>query len=148
MAIKYYWNDFQVGEKTILGSKTFTKESIVSFAKQYDPQFFHIDEILASKSNFGGLIASGWQTCSEMMRIICENYLLETASLGSPGIETLRWIKPVKPNDEITLSREIKSKRLSRSNPKIGIVDILFEAANQKNELVLAMKVCQMVSPR
>ena len=83
-----------------------------------------------------------------MMRLICDSYLLETASLGSPGIENLRWIKPVRPGDKITLSREIKSKRLSRTNPKIGIVDILFEASNQNNDLVLSMQVCQMVSPK
>ena len=83
-----------------------------------------------------------------MMRIICDSYLLETASLGSPGIENLRWIKPVRPGDKITLTREITSKRLSKSNPQIGIVNILFEAENQKKERVLSMQVCQMVSPR
>ncbi len=148
MTLKYYWDDFQVGQKTVLGSKSFTKESIISFAEKYDPQFFHTDERLAIESSYGGLISSGWQTCSEMMRLICDSYLLETASLGSPGIENLRWIKPVRPGDKITLSREIKSKRLSRTNPKIGIVDILFEASNQNNDLVLSMQVCQMVSPK
>lgn len=148
MTVKYYWDDFCIGQKIVLGSKIFTKESIISFANQYDPQFFHTNEKQALESSYGTLISSGWQTCSEMMRIICDSYLLETASLGSPGIENLRWVRPVRPGDEITLSREIMSKRLSRSNPKVGIVDTLFEAENQKNELVLSMQVCQMIKPR
>ena len=113
MSIKYFWEDFKVGDKTRLGSKTFEKDSIISFANKYDPQFFHTNEEKANTSIFGGIIASGWQTCSEVMRIICDSYLLETASFGSPGIEKLKWIRPVKPKDTITVHREIKSKRLS-----------------------------------
>jgi acyl dehydratase len=82
------------------------------------------------------------------MRIICDSYLLETASFGSPGIEKLKWVRPVKPKDTITLNREIKSKRLSKTNKNIGIVIMLFEAKNQKDELVLSMEVCQMIKPR
>ena len=148
MSIKYYWEDFQVGDKTELGSKTFQKDSIITFAKQYDPQFFHTNEDKANQSIFGGIIASGWQTCSEVMRIICDSYLVETASFGSPGIEKLKWVRPVKPQDTITLYREIKSKRLSRTNKNIGLVIVLFEALNQKKELVLSMEVCQMIKPR
>ena len=148
MNIKYFWEDFNVGDKTRLGSKTFKKDSIVTFANQYDPQFFHTNEEKANQSIFGGIIASGWQTCSEVMRIICDSYLLETASFGSPGIEKLKWIRPVRPKDTITLHREIKSKRLSKSKKNIGIVIMLFEAINQKDELVLSMEVCQMIEPR
>ena len=148
MAIKYFWEDFQVGTKSTLGSKTFEKDSIITFANQYDPQFFHTNEEQANQSIFGGIIASGWQTCSEIMRIICDSYLLETASFGSPGIEKLKWVRPVKPKDTITLHRVIKSKRLSKTNKDIGIVIMLFEAKNQKNELVLSMEVCQMIEPR
>ena len=146
MEVKYYWQDFDIGSTAKLGTKMFSKESIISFGKQYDPQFFHVDEDRAPSSNFGGIIASGWQTCSEMMRIICDSYLLETASLGSPGIENLRWIKPIRPGDKVTLFRNIKSKRVSRSNPKVGIIDIHFEAKNQRAELVFSMEVCQMVA--
>ena len=148
MNIKYFWEDFNVGDKTRLGSKTFEKDSIVTFANQYDPQFFHTNEEKANQSIFGGIIASGWQTCSEVMRIICDSYLLETASFGSPGIEKLQWIRPVRPKDTITVNREIKSKRLSKSKNNIGIVIMLFEAINQKDELVLSMEVCQMIEPR
>ena len=83
-----------------------------------------------------------------MMRIICDSYLLETASYGSPGIEKLSWTKPVKPGDTITLFREIKSKRLSKTNKNLGIIIVLFEAKNQNNELVLSMEVCQMIAPK
>ena len=148
MNTKYFWEDFNVGDKTRLGSKTFEKESIVKFANKYDPQFFHTNEEKANQSIFDGIIASGWHTCSEVMRIICDSYLLETASFGSPGIEKLKWIRPVKPKDTITVHREIKSKRLSKSKKNIGIVIMLFEAKNQKDELVLSMEVCQMIEPR
>ena len=148
MGLKYYWEDFNVSDRSELGSKQFNKDTIISFANQYDPQVFHTNEKEAQKSIFGGIIASGWQTCSEMMRIICDSYLLETASYGSPGIEKLSWTKPVKPGDTITLFREIKSKRLSKTNKSVGIIMMLFEAKNQKNELVLSMEVCQMVAPR
>ena len=148
MEIKYYWEDFCVGDKTELGSKIFKKENIIEFALKYDPQVFHIDEKKAKKSIFGNIIASGWQTCSEIMRLICDSYLLETASYGSPGIEKLKWIKPVYPGDKITLYREIKSKRLSEKNKNIGILIVLFEAINQNNDLVLSMEVCQMVQPK
>ena len=83
-----------------------------------------------------------------MMRLICDSYLIETASFGSPGIEKLNWVKPVRPNDKITLFREIKSKRLSKTNKNIGIIIMVFEAKNQKSELVLSMEVCQMIAPR
>jgi acyl dehydratase len=116
MVPQYYWEDFTQGEKTELGSKLFAKDNIISFAQKYDPQPFHTNEEKAAQSIFGGLISSGWQTCAEMMRIICDSYLLETVSFGSPGIEKLKWFRPVKPRDKITLFREIKSKRLSKIN--------------------------------
>ena len=124
----YYWEDFTQGKKTELGSKLFEKDNIISFAQKYDPQLFHTNEEKAAQSIFGGLISSGWQTCAEMMRIICDSYLLETASFGSPGIEKINWVRPVKPGDKITLFREIKSKRLSKTNKNIGITIILFES--------------------
>jgi len=148
VTIKYYWEDFIPGEKTELGSKVFAKDTIISFAKEYDPQLFHTNDEEATQSIFGGIIASGWQTCAEMMRLICDSYLLETASFGSPGIEKLNWVKPVRPNDKITLFRKIKSKRLSKTNKNIGIIIMVFEAKNQKSELVLSMEVCQMIAPR
>jgi len=139
---------FHSWRKTELGSKVFAKDTIISFAKEYDPQLFHTNDEEATQSIFGGIIASGWQTCAEMMRLICDSYLLETASFGSPGIEKLNWVKPVRPNDKITLFREIKSKRLSKTNKNIGIIIMVFEAKNQKSELVLSMEVCQMIAPR
>ena len=148
MNAKYFWEDFRVGDKTILGSKTVTKDSIIAFAEQYDPQFFHTNNAKAKQSIFGGIIASGWQTCAEVMRIICDSYLLETVSFGSPGIEKLKWTNPVRPNDIITVHREIKSKRLSKTKKNIGIIIMLFEVKNQENELVLSMEVCQMVAPK
>ncbi len=145
---KIYWEDFKVGDQKFLGSLKITKEEILSFAERYDPQYFHINEDEAKKSVFNGLIASGWQTCSLIMRIICDSYLINTSSFGSPGIENLKWLKPVRPNDEINLYRKVLSTRQSKSNPIIGIVMVLFKAFNQKDELVLEMTVCQMIGKK
>ncbi|MDP3097074.1 MAG: MaoC family dehydratase, partial [Syntrophales bacterium] len=100
---KYYWEDFPVDSIREFGGITLSKADIVRFAREFDPQPFHIDEDAASHSPFGGLIASGWHTCSMVMRMMCDAYLLDSASLGSPGIDKLKWLKPVRPGDTIEL---------------------------------------------
>ena len=145
---KLFWKDFVVGETKEIGTKVFKKEEIIKFAQQFDPQYFHIDEERAKSSAFKGLVACGWHTCSELMRLICDSYLLKTESLGSPGVNNLNWKRPVRPNDKIILFRTIKSKRISKSDNSVGIIMIFFEAFNQSNELVLSMEVCQMVGNR
>ncbi|MEE2774107.1 MAG: MaoC family dehydratase [Pseudomonadota bacterium] len=142
---KLYWKDFVVGERKEIGSKLFKKEEIIKFAEKFDPQYFHIDEKKAKLSVFKGLVACGWHTCSEVMRLICDSYLLKTESLGSPGVNNLQWKHPVRPEDKITVFRTISSKRISKSNKDVGIIIIIFEAYNQSNTLVLSMEVCQMV---
>src|SRR5690606_33005107 len=95
MSIELYWEDFTVGRRFELGSHEVTREEVIEFAQRYDPQPFHIDEEAAGRSVFGGLIASGWHTASMVMRMMCDGYLLRSASLGSPGVDNLRWVKPV-----------------------------------------------------
>ena len=84
--VKNYWEDFRVGERVLMGSVKVTKDDIVRFAVEYDPQVFHIDEKAGENSIFGGLIASGWHTCSLVMKMMCDSYLLDSASMGSPGM--------------------------------------------------------------
>ncbi|HWQ37557.1 MAG TPA: MaoC family dehydratase [Burkholderiales bacterium] len=140
MACKYYWEDFKIGEKVVLGSKRVTREEIIEFASRYDPQPFHVDERAAKESVYGGLIASGWHTCALVMRVMCDSYLLQSASMGSPGIDNLKWLKPVRPNDVITTHRTTLESRASRSRPDMGIVKFLWEVVNQRAETVMTME--------
>jgi acyl dehydratase len=136
---KTYWEDFKTGERESIGSVVVDKDEVIEFASRYDPQPFHVDEKAARQSIYGGLIASGWHTCSMVMRLMCDSYLLESASLGSPGIENVRWLRPVRPGDKLTAYRTIEETRVSASRPDRGIVKSLWEVENQKGELVLTM---------
>ncbi len=148
MAFKYYWEDFNVGERIVLGTKTFTEEEIIRFAKEFDPQPFHVDKEKAEQSFFGGIIASGWHTCSVAMRMMCDAYLNESASIGSPGVDNIRWLKPVRPGDTLRAERVILESRASSSKADIGIVKSRWETFNQHNELVMSMEGISMFKRR
>jgi len=135
-----YWEDFQIGERAELGRHTFTEDEIVEFGRRYDPQPFHVDVENARRSAFGGLIASGWQTCAIGMRLMVEGYIRQTVSLGSPGIENIRWLKPVRPGDTIAYSRIVLESRASTTRKGVGLVKHRWEAVNQRGELVLTME--------
>ena len=135
-----YWEDFKVGEVEQIGAKRVDKDEIIAFARQYDPQPFHIDEAAAKQSMYGGLIASGWHTCAMVMRMMCDAYMLRSASVGSPGIDNLKWLKPVRPGDTINARRTTLETRESKSKPDIGIVNNLWEVFNQDGEMVMTMQ--------
>ena len=135
-----WWEDFKVGEATELGRHTFSEQEIVAFGRQYDPQPFHTDPEKAKASAFGGLIASGWQTCAVGMRLMCEHTINKTVSLGSPGIDNIRWLKPVRAGDTVTYRRIVVESRPSSSKPKVGLVKSRWEATNQHGELVMTME--------
>ncbi|HZP92933.1 MAG TPA: MaoC family dehydratase [Burkholderiales bacterium] len=140
MTFRYYWEDFEVGEKQEIGSKIVSKEEMIDFACRFDPQPFHVDETAAKASIFGGLIASGWHTCAMVMRMMCDSYLLQSASLGSPGVDNVKWLKPVRPGDRIRAFRTTLESRASKSRPEMGIVKSLWEVFNQNGELVMTME--------
>jgi acyl dehydratase len=135
-----YWEDFKVGERAELGRHTFSEEEIVAFGRQYDPQAFHVDARQAKDTPFGGLIASGWHTCAIGMRLMVEGYIQNTVSLGSPGIDSIRWLKPVRPGDTVTYSRVVTESRASLSRKGVGLVKHRWEAVNQRGEPVLTME--------
>ena len=143
-----YWEDYEVGTKYPLGSTTFTVDEIVEFARQYDPQSFHIDAEAAKDSLFGGLIASGWHITSKLMRLFVDHYLDKRTALGSPGLDEVRWLKPVRPGDTLTAWVECGGKLPSKSRPEMGVVHEHWRATNQKGELVLTMKGINMVRRR
>jgi len=135
-----YFEDFPVGAVLAFGDKLISAEEIVAFAKAWDPQPFHVDAEAAKDSQVGELIASGWHTGCLLMRMMCDAYLLESASEGAPGIDEMRWLKPVKPGDRLSVRRTTLAARPSRSRPRIGIVDFQFEVINQHGETALFLK--------
>ena len=140
MQPEIYWEDFKVGDTELMGEKRVDKDEVIAFATAYDPQPFHVDEEAARKSFFGGLIASGWHTCGMVMRMMCDSYLNKSASLGSPGVDNVRWLKPVRPGDTIRATRQVLETRASSSKPDIGIVKSRWDVHNQKGELVMTME--------
>jgi len=148
MTIKYYWEDFRPGDTAEIGSKTVTREEMLAFSREFDPQPFHVDEAAAAQSLYGGLIASGWHTCAIAMRIMCDGYLLESASMGSPGLDNVRWYKPVRPGDTLRMTRTVVESRPSSSRPEMGLVKVLWEVYNQHGEKAMSMEGMQMFRRR
>lgn len=137
--LTHYWEDFPVGSVREFGGKTVSAEEIVAFASQFDPQPFHLDPEAAKASLFGGLCASGWHTAAMTMRMMCDAYLLDSASLGSPGIDNLRWTKPVYPGDTLAVRHTVTEARPMNSRPDVGLVRSTWEVFNQRREPVLTM---------
>jgi acyl dehydratase len=137
---KRYFEDFAEGQTFELGSVHFTEESIITFARAYDPQPMHVDPELAKQSTYGGLIASGWHTVASYMRLLVDQIMVHSFSLGSPGIDQLRWLKPVRPGDTLRARFIILDAKLSRSRPDRGIVRSRCEMINQADELVMHLE--------
>jgi acyl dehydratase len=137
---RLYWEDFPVGDTMEMGSYRFTEEEIIAFARQFDPQPFHTDPEAARNSFFKGLIASGWHTCAIAMRLMVDKYVARSASLGSPGLDNIRWLAPVRAGDTISYRRTITAARVSESKPGVGLVQSRWEAVNQRGETVMTME--------
>jgi len=135
-----YWEDFAVDDVTELGSVTVSAEEIVEFARRYDPQPFHVDEAAAQNGPFGGLAASGWHTAALFMSLFVRTILIDSASLGSPGVEELRWLAPVRPGDVLTARVTVTDTQPSSRNPNRGTVFTSSEVFNQDGTLVMTMK--------
>jgi acyl dehydratase len=131
---RLHFEDFIPGNVAEYGPRTVTREEIVAFAAEFDPQPMHLDEAAARRTMLGGLAASGWHSCCLMMRLMADGFLLDSSSLGSPGIKEVRWLKPVRPGDALILRATVKDARASKSRPEIGIVNLLLELLNQKGE--------------
>lgn len=139
MPIRYYWEDFTPGWTYESPSRTLSEADILSFAKEWDPQAYHTDPEAARKTPFGGLIASGWQTAAVGMRLMCDGYLNETTCLGSPGLEELRWLKPVRPGDSLRLRSIVLEQTPSQKNPARGTIKWRWEIFNQSDAIVCTM---------
>jgi acyl dehydratase len=135
-----YFEDFPAGEVVEFGDREVIAEEIIAFARQFDPQPFHLSEEAGRASVAGGLIASGWHTTSMMMRMICDAMLVDVAGQGSPGMDSIDWLKPVRPGDRLRVRRTTVSARSSRSRPDIGVIEARFELMNQNREIVMTQQ--------
>lgn len=136
---KYFWEDFRPGETIEFGSKRVTRDEILEFAGEFDPQPFHLDEEAARNSILGGLCASGWHSCAMLMRMLCDEFILDAASLGAPGVDEVRWKKPVYVDDVLSVKRTCVDRRASKSRPEMGLTRFSYEVFNQKHEVVMTM---------
>jgi acyl dehydratase len=134
-----FFEDFQVGAVREAGHYTLSKEEILDFARQFDPQPFHVDEETARRSQFGGLIASGWHTMALCHKILVTEFLApDSGSLGSPGVDEIRWLKPVRPGDTLSVRTEVVEVTPSRSKPG-GLVKLRYQVRNQNGETVMTV---------
>ncbi|MEA2878756.1 MAG: hypothetical protein QOF14_3952 [Hyphomicrobiales bacterium] len=145
---KYYFEDFSVEWTAEYGPRGVTREEIIGFAAQYDPQPMHLDAEAARQTMLGGLAASGWHSCCIMMKLIADGLLLDTASMGAPGIDEVKWLKPVRPGDSLTVRGSVLDARASQSKQDRGFVKFLWEVFNDRGECVMTLVCPQMILRR
>lgn len=132
---RLHHEDLEAGKPYAFGHKVVTKDEIIAFGRAYDPQPMHVDEEAAKATLVGGLCTSGYHTCAIMMRMLCDGLIHKVASLGSPGVDEVRWIKPVRPGDTLRATYTIKEMRDLASRPDVGIAKVLLELINQNGEV-------------
>lgn len=137
---KWAYEDLVEGRTIELPSKKVTAEEIIEFASEFDPQPMHLDEEAGKASLMGGLGASGWHTCAMFMRMMCDGFLLDSTSEGAPGVDYVRWKKPVLAGDTLTARSTVVARRRSRSRPELGFVTCRHEVMNQKGETVMELE--------
>ena len=148
MSKDWYLEDFFAGQEIALGSRSVSEEEIIAFATQFDPQPFHVDHEAAAASMFGGVIASGWHTCSMMMRIVVDGMMASSSSMGSPGLDKVRWILPVRAGDTLSVSYLTTAVKASASKSDRGVVWSTWKATNQHGELVCTIEGMGMFARR
>lgn len=140
-----YFEDYVAGAVHEFGNIAVEESQVIEFARRFDPQIFHTDPEAAKATMFGGLIASGWHTAALMMRLFVDNYLSSNASLGSPGVDELRWLKPVRPGDTLSARATILEANRSRSKPDRGIIRTYIEIMNQDGKVVMTMRALNLL---
>ncbi len=145
---KYFYEDMIVGAKLNIGPYLVTKEEIISYAEQFDSAPFHLDEAAGNASMLGGLAASGWHVCAMTMRMICDTYLLDSASEGSPGVQECKWMAPVFANDTLSGEMVVESARLSSSRKGLGLVNFRCNLFNQDGKQVMTFTNLGMIRTR
>ena len=145
---KLHWEDFKPGAVAIYGPRLVTREEIVAFAAEFDPQPMHLDEAAASATLLGGLGASGWHTCCLLMRMIADGFILDSSSMGGPGIDEVRWLKPLRPGTRIRIRATVLDTRASGSRPEMGLVKFLFEVIDEADATLSTLATTLMFGRR
>ena len=148
MTRAWYFEDFQPGQEIELGQRTVTEEEIIAFARQFDPQPFHIDREAAAGSIYGEVIASGWHTCAMMMRMVVDGIPCAGSAMGSPGLDGVRWLQPVRAGDTLSVRYVTKQVKASNSKPDRGVVWSTWIATNQRGETVCTIDGMAMMRRR
>jgi acyl dehydratase len=143
-----YFEDYVPGPTYEYGPISVTEAEIIDFARKFDPQYIHTDPEKAEHGPFAGLISSGWHTASLMMRLYADNYVSSVAAIASPGVDELRWLKPVRPGDSLWIRVAVLESRRSRSKPHFGMVRVFIEVANQNKETVMTVKAMNLIRCR
>jgi acyl dehydratase len=145
---KRYFEDFTVGMVIEHGPRLVTREEIVAFAAEFDPQPMHLDEEAARASILGGLAASGWHTCCLLMRMACDSFVLDSSSMGAPGIDEVKWLKPLRPGTHITLRTTVLDTRVSNSRPEMGFVKVRMDVRGDEGDPIMTLTTSMIMGRR
>jgi acyl dehydratase len=145
---RFHFEDFAVGSVEQYGPRLVTREEIIAFAAEFDPQPMHLDEDAARASMLGGLAASGWHSCAIVMRMLCDWYVCDSSSMGGPGVDEVKWLKPIRPGDTLMLRRSVLEKRASNSRPEMGFIKFHFDVLNQAGETVMTLRPVMILALR
>lgn len=145
---KRHWEDFKPGTVAIYGPRLVTREEIVAFAAEFDPQPMHLDERAAGVTLLGGLAASGWHSCCIVMRMIADGFINESSSMGAPGVDEVRWLKPLRPGTQVRVRTTVLETRTSNSRSEIGFVKCLFELIDAQDTVLTTMTSPLMIRRR
>jgi acyl dehydratase len=145
---KFYWEDFEPGRVFDNGPRRLPREEMIAFAREFDPQPMHLDEAAAAATLLGGLSASGWYACCILMRMCADGFVLNSSSMGAPGVDEVQWLKPIRPDDELRLRATVLDRRVSNSRPEMGFVRCGFELFNGAGERVMTLTTSLMMGRR
>ena len=146
--LKLHWEDFQPGAVSVYGPRRVTREEIVAFAAEFDPQPMHLDEAAASATMLGGLGASGWHMCCLFMRIIADGFVLNSTSMGGPGVEEVRWLAPLRSGTQIRVRATVVEARASKSRREMGLVKFSYEMLDDAGAPLMLLTTTQMFGRR
>jgi acyl dehydratase len=145
---KMHWEDFQPGAVAIYGPRLVTREEIIAFAAEFDPQPMHLDEAAASATILGGLGASGWHSCCLLMRMIADGFILDSSSMGGPGVDEARWLRPLRPGTGVRIRSTVLDTRASSSRPEMGLVKFQFDMLDDSDVILTSLATTLMFGRR
>jgi acyl dehydratase len=145
---KLYWEDFKPNVVSVYGPRRVSREEIVAFAAEFDPQPMHLDEAAAGATLLGGLAASGWHSCCLIMRMLADGFILDSSSMGGPGVDEMRWLKPLRPGTQVRLRVTVLERRVSKSRPAMGLTKFRYELIDEADGCIASMVATAMFGRR